>query len=52
MKFILDFVKLVESDSTDKDQYKFTPTFDDEEGDEPPEDEDGLGSDDEKEEEV
>lgn len=53
MKFILDFVKLVESDSTEKDQYKFTPSFDDDgaEGDEPPEDE-GLGSDDENAEEV
>lgn len=53
MKFILDFVKLVESDSAEKDQYKFTPSFDDDgaEGDEPPEDE-GLGSDDENAEEV
>jgi len=54
MKFILDFVKLVESDSPEKDQYKFTPSFDDDgaEGDEPPEDDEGLGSDDENAEEV
>lgn len=54
MKFILDFVKLVESDSAEKDQYKFTPSFDDDgaEGDEPPEDDEGLGSDDENAEEV
>jgi len=54
MKFILDFVKLVESDSPEKDQYKFTPSFDDDgaEGDEPPEDDEGLGSDDENADEV
>lgn len=52
MKFILDFVKLVESDSTEKQQYKFTPSFDDDGADneEPPED--GFGSDDENPEEV
>jgi len=50
MSFILDFVKLVESDGTEKDQYKFTPSFsDDDEGDSgaPPEDE-GFGSDEEE----
>jgi len=52
MKFILDFVKLVESDSEEKNQYKFTPSFDDDgaDGEEPPED--GFGSDDENPEEV
>lgn len=52
MTFILDFVKLVESDSADKDAFKFTPSFDDDDADgedEPPE-EDGFGSDDEKDE--
>jgi len=41
MKFILDFVKLVESDSADKQQYKFTPTFDDD-GDDKEEQEDDI----------
>jgi len=51
MTFIVDFVKLIESDGTEKDQYKFTPSFsdDDESGDAaaPPEDE-GFGSDEEE----
>jgi len=49
MKFIIDFVKLVESDGTEKDQYKFTPSFDDEDEAEAPADEDGFGSDEEPE---
>jgi len=51
MNFILDFVKLVESESTDKDEWKFTPSFDedDEAGEDDPPEDDGFGSDDDKE---
>jgi hypothetical protein len=45
MKFILDFVKLVESDSPEKETYKFVPSFDDDgaDGEEQPEEDDGFG---------
>jgi hypothetical protein len=48
MKFILDFVKDVENKSPSIAEYKFTPSFEDEEeGDDAPPEDDGFGSDDE-----
>lgn len=46
MQFIIDFVKLVEAPGPEKDEYKFSPSFDD---DEPVPEEDGFGSDEEPE---
>jgi len=36
MQFIIDFVKEVETNAPGVEKYKFTPSFDDDEGDEPP----------------